>query len=150
MRAHCRHCLRCAPAVRDAMHMNVHVCGRVANDKRPARLPLSRSLGVGALCCPRLACEQCWPFELAGVPHTQPQQYDSIPVFSFGATGEIYSSNLHAFRAFGIDHHHCKTLASSIHFKSIKWAADILRTRRAIDKDPHAHSAPAAPCEGEG
>jgi hypothetical protein len=90
------------------------------------------------------------PSPRAAQPALQPQQYDSIPVFSFGATGEIYSSNLHAFRAFDIDHHHCKTLASSIHFKSIKWAADILRARRAIDKDPHAHSTPIAPREGEG
>jgi hypothetical protein len=78
------------------------------------------------------------------------QQYDSIPVFSFGVTGEIYSSILHAFRAFDIDKHQCKTLATTIHFKSINWAADILRSRRAIDKQPHAPPAPAAPREGEG
>jgi hypothetical protein len=77
-------------------------------------------------------------------------QYDSILVFSFGTTGEIYESNLHAFRAFGIDKHQCTKLATTIHFTSIKWAADILRTRRAIDKAPNAQPAPAAPREGEG
>jgi hypothetical protein len=87
-------------------------------------------------------------------PAPQSQQYDSIPVLSFGVTGEIYASNLHAFRAFGIDKPQCKTLATTIHLTSITCAAHILRTRRAIDKQPHAApaaaSAPAAPREGEG
>ena len=76
-------------------------------------------------------------------------------MFSFGVTGEIYASNLHAFRAFGIDKPQCKTLATTIHLTSITCAAHtILRTRKAIDKQPHAApaaaSAPAAPREGEG
>jgi hypothetical protein len=80
-------------------------------------------------------------------PTPQPQPYDSVPMLSFGISGEIYASNLHALRTFGINKQQCKTLATRIHFTSIKWAAHILRTdtqsyRQTATRTPNACRSP--------
>ena len=54
----------------------------------------------------------------------QLQDYNSIPVLSFGISGEIYASNIHALGTFGIDKQQRKLLLTKIHFKSISWAAE--------------------------